>query len=173
MVFRPKVKTKKKKVRCSVATLQTYNKDVDFNIKKDFNAIVKDIKANNYDVWKVIDFTNGDQVLVFGGSHDDIGSTTFIFKNNAKVRKAFNSQPYTDITWGDGADSKYVLHLVFDHKCSGYKPDRAGKSDIDWKKIRSFTDVKQLINYIDGLDVLDTWYGKKNWSGYDHCITNG
>jgi hypothetical protein len=156
-----------------VATLQTYNKDVDFNIKNDFNAIVKDIKANNYDVWKVINFTNGDQVLIFGGSHDDIGSTTFIFKNNARVRQAFHSVPYGSITYGDGTNCKYVLHQVFDHKCSGYKPDRVGKSDIDWKKIRSFTDIKQLINYIDKLDTLDTWFSNTNWAGYDFCITKG
>ena len=159
-------------MRCSVATLQAYKKDVDFNIKKDFSAIVKDIKANKDNVWKVIDFNNGSQVLVFGGSHDDIGLTTFIFKNNATNRGAFDNQPYGGISTDKyGTDCKYILHQVGDHKVGGHKPDRVGKSDIDWNKIRSFTDVKQLIDYVDTLDTYDTWYSNINWTGYDFCIT--
>lgn len=158
-----------------MATLQTYNPIANtFRFKVGFNAIVKDIKANKYNVWKTINFSNGDQVLVFGGSHDDIGLTTFIFKNNAKVRNAFYDQPYGAIDASDyGTDCKYILHQVGDHKVGGYKPDRVGKSDIDWKKIRSFTDVKQLIAYVDTLDTYNTWYSNINWTGYDKCISQG
>ena len=74
-----------------MANIQNYKTDTDFKINKGFNKIVKSIRDDNYDIYKVIDLNDGNQVLYFGGGHDDMGIGTFIFKNNAKTRKAFNS----------------------------------------------------------------------------------
>ena len=155
-----------------MSEVQIYKDDVDFKINKGFNKIYKDIKNNNGDLYKVIDFADGSQVLYFGGGHDDMGIGTFIFKNNAKTRNAFHSQPYGGIDGSDyGTDCSYILHTVQDYKVAPYKDDRKGKADIDWRKIRAMNTVDDLVTYIDNLDTYDTWYGDKNWTGYDFCFS--
>ena len=84
-----------------MTNIQNYKSDSDFEIRKGFNKIVKDIRetymtmgrhANQkWDIYKVIDLQDGSQVLYFGGGHDDMGIGTFIFKNNAKTRSAFTA----------------------------------------------------------------------------------
>jgi len=155
-----------------MSKVQNYTDGVDFKINKDFNKIYKDIKDNKGDLYKVIDLTDGQQVLVFGGGHDDMGLTTFIFKNNDKTRKAFLSQPYGDIDDTDfGSNCSYILHQVDDCKVAPYKDTRKYSADIDWRKIRAINTVDDLVAYIDNLDTFNTWYADKNWTGYDFCIT--
>lgn len=157
--------------------IQNYTQGVDFKINRGFNKIYKSIKDDNYDIYKVIDLADGNQVLYFGGGHDDMGIGTFIFKNNTKTRKAFDS---FDNNWQGGIyvndrqgdiNSDYVIHCVTDYKVAPYKEDRKGKADIDWRKIRACKTLKDLVHYVDGLDVFDTCYSDKNWTGYDFCIT--
>lgn len=160
-----------------MANIQNYKTDTDFKINKGFNKIVKSIRDDNYDIYKVIDLNDGNQVLYFGGGHDDMGIGTFIFKNNAKTRKAFDSFDndwqggiYVNDRQGD-VNSDYVIHCVTDYKVAPYKDDRRGKANIDWRTVRSCKTLKDLVHYVDSLDVFDTCYSDKNWTGYDFCIT--
>jgi hypothetical protein len=151
--------------------IQNHKADVDFQINKGFNAIVKDIKANKGNVYKVVDLADGNQVLVYGGGHDDMGLTTFIFKNNAKTRKAFHNQPYGAIDGSDyGTDRKYILHQVDDCKVAPYKDDRKYNVDIDWRKVKACKTIDDFVAFVDKLDVFNTWYSDINWTGYDFCI---
>ena len=157
--------------------IQNYTQGVDFKINRGFNKIYKSIKNDNYDIYKVIDLADGNQVLYFGGGHDDMGIGTFIFKNNAKTIKAFNSFDdawhggvYIDDRYGD-ENSDYVIHIVTDYKVAPYKEDRKGKADIDWRTVRACKTLKDLVHYVEKLDVLNTVYSDTNWLGYDFCIT--
>ena len=152
--------------------IQNYKDGIDFKINKGFNLIYSDIKNNKGDLYKVVDLTDGNQVLVFGGGHDDMGVTTFIFKNNAKTRKAFHNQPYGAIDASDyGTDRKYILHQVDDCKVAPYKYDRKYSADIDWRSVRACKTIDDFVAYVDNLDVFNTWYSDKNWTGYDFCFT--
>ena len=168
--------TTKRNGESKMTTVQTYAEGVDFKINKGFNKIYKDIKNNKGDLYKVIDLADGNQVLYFGGGHDYMGIGTFIFKNNLKTRKAFDS---FDNNWQGGIyvddrqgnkDSDYVIHCVTDYKVAPYKEDRKGKADIDWKTVRACKTLKDLVHYVDGLDVFETVYSDKNWTGYDFCF---
>ena len=158
--------------------IQNYDSATDFNINRGFNKIVDSIRDDsrgNYDIYKVIDLADGNQVLYFGGGHDDMGIGTFIFKNNAKTRKAFTFDEdwkggiYVDERQGN-ENSDYVIHCVTDYKVAPYKEDRRGKADIDWRTVRACKTLKELVNFVDGLDVFETSYSDKNWTGYDFCI---
>jgi hypothetical protein len=107
-----------------------------------------------------------------------MGIGTFIFKNNAKTRSAFNS---FEENWKGGIyvedrqgneDSDYVITNVTDRKVAPYREDRKGIANIDWRKVRACKTTKDLVHYIeDYLDVFDTCYSDSNWTGYDFCIT--
>jgi len=157
-------KNEKRRELISMTKVQNYTEGVDFKINKGFNKIYKDILDNKGDLYKVIDLADGNQVLYFGGGHDDMGIGTFIFKNNAKTRKAFDS---FDNHWQGGIyederygyeNSDYVIHIVSDDKVAPYKEDRKGKADIDWRTVRACKTLKDLVHYVDGLDVFDTVY---------------
>jgi hypothetical protein len=169
-------KNEKRRELISMTKVQNHTEGVDFKINKGFNKIYKDILDNKGDLYKVIDLADGNQVLYFGGGHDDMGIGTFIFKNNAKTRKAFDS---FDNHWQGNIgvddrqgnqDSDYVIHCVTDYKVAPYKEDRKGKADIDWRTVRACKTLKDLVHYVDGLDVFDTVYSDKNWTGYDFCF---
>ena len=163
--------TKNRNGETKMTTIQTYTEGVDFKINKGFNKIYKDIKENKGDLYKVIDLADGSQVLYFGGGHDDMGIGTFIFKNNAKTRKAFMSQPYGEIDDSyNSIDSSYVIHLVDDCKVAPYKEVRKEKADIDWRKVRACKNINELVTFVDNLDLFNTLYSDTNWSGYDFCF---
>jgi len=168
--------------------IQNYDSATGFNINRGFNKIVKEIQSTEsrygrhaykrWNIYKVIDLADGNQVLYFGGGHDDMGIGTFIFKNNQKTRNAFNS---FDEHWKGGIyveerqgneESDYVICSVTDYKVAPYKEDRRGRADIDWRTVRSCKTLKELVHYIeDYLDCFGTSYSDKNWTGYDFCIT--
>ena len=156
--------------------VQNYTEGVDFKINKGFNKIYKDILDNKGDLYKVIDLADGNQVLYFGGGHDDMGIGTFIFLNNAETKNAFYSfdnywQGTIEVDDRQGNKfSDYVIHCVTDYKVAPYKEDRTGKADIDWRKVRACKTLKDLVHYVDELDVFQTVYSDKNWTGYDFCF---
>ncbi len=149
-----------------MAKLQGYDPSINFNIKKGFNKIYSDITNSTsynsniaWDLFKVIDFDNGDQVLVFVGGHDGYANLSFIFANNLKNRKALDiTDQYTN--------GKYIHIRVFD---DGYNQDPSdrGRKDINFNKVRACNNVKDLGSYLWSLDWFDYDFSDNLWSGYD------
>ena len=150
-----------------MATIQNYNPSVGFNIKtgfkKIYNKITSDSSFNSNIAWdlsKVIDFDNGDQVLVFIGAHDGYANISFIFANNKKNRKAL------DIIDDYDTGGKYIHIRVFD---CGYNQDPSdrGKRQTNFNKVRAFKNVKDLGKYLWSCDWFDYDYSDDLWGGYD------
>ena len=150
-----------------MATLQNYNPSVGFNINKGFKKIYNQITSSTsynsntkWDLFKVIDFDNKDQVLVFVGGHDGYANLSFIFANNQKNRKAL------DIIDDYDNDAKYIHIRVFDY---GYNQDPSdrGNKQTNFNKVRSCNSIKDLGKYLWSCDWFDYDFSDTLWGGYD------